>query len=100
MIDKENVQRIAKLARLGIGKKEEEKFQKELSSILDYFNLLKEVDVSGVEPTFHSTENFLIKGKGLMRKDEKRAQSEELSNKLMEAVPDKSGRHIKVKSVF
>ena len=55
MINKKEVNHIAKLARLGISEKEEKKFQKDLSSILDYFNCLQEVDVSGKEPTFHQT---------------------------------------------
>ena len=56
MISKEDVKRVAKLARIGITKKEEEKFAKDLSSILDYIEKLKEVDVSKVKPTAHSIE--------------------------------------------
>ncbi|MDP2664107.1 MAG: Asp-tRNA(Asn)/Glu-tRNA(Gln) amidotransferase subunit GatC, partial [bacterium] len=48
MISKEEVKHIAKLARLGLSDKEIGKFQKDLSSILDYVEKLKKVDVSGV----------------------------------------------------
>ena len=41
MISKEEVQHIAKLARLELTEKEAEKMQKDLSEILDYFDLLK-----------------------------------------------------------
>ena len=41
MISKEEVEHIAKLARLELSDKETEKMQKDLSAILDYFNLLK-----------------------------------------------------------
>jgi len=58
MISKEEVQHIAKLARLGLTEKEIKKFQKELSSILDYIEKLKEVDVSSIEPTSHSITNL------------------------------------------
>ncbi|OGZ24746.1 MAG: asparaginyl/glutamyl-tRNA amidotransferase subunit C [Candidatus Nealsonbacteria bacterium RIFCSPLOWO2_01_FULL_43_32] len=65
MITKEAVKHIAQLARLGLSEKEIGKYQKELSSILDYVEKLKRVDVSGVEATSHplSMEN-------VMRKDE------------------------------
>lgn len=53
MITKKEVQHIAKLARIGITKKDEEKFQKELSSVLEYAAILKKVDVSKVKPTSH-----------------------------------------------
>ena len=51
MITREEVQHIAKLARLGLTEQEVEKYQKELSAILGYIEKLKEVDVSKVEPT-------------------------------------------------
>lgn len=95
----EDVNHIAKLARLGISKKEEEKFQKNLSSILDYFNSLKEVDVKSVQPTFHSTASF-IKKEEIMRKDEAKPQSEETVKKLVESAPQRKGDYIKVKAVF
>ena len=99
MIDKKDVQTIAKLARLGISKKEEEEFQKDLSSILDYIETLKQVDVSGVEPTFHASENYLDQ-KNIMREDQAESESEQVVDKLIEAAPDKKERHIKVKAVF
>lgn len=65
MLAKEEIKHIAKLARLGLTEKEIERFQKELSKILDYVEKLKEVDVSKVEPTSHS---FLLEN--ITRKDE------------------------------
>jgi len=55
MISKEEVKHIAGLARIGMNEKEIEKFSKDLSSILDFVEQLKEVDVNGVEPTAHIT---------------------------------------------
>lgn len=55
MITKKEVQHIAGLARIGLSKEEIEKYSKDLSSILDWVEQLKEVDVSGVEPTAHIT---------------------------------------------
>ena len=53
MISKKEVQHIAKLARLGLTEKEIVKFQQELSSILDYAEKLKKIDVVKVEATSH-----------------------------------------------
>jgi aspartyl-tRNA(Asn)/glutamyl-tRNA(Gln) amidotransferase subunit C len=93
MISKEEVQHIAKLARLGLTEKEVEKYQKELSLILDYFEKLKEVDVSGIEPTSHS-----IKVENVMRQDE--AKGRGTGKKLMELAPDKKDDYLKVKSIL
>lgn len=99
MIKKEEVQHIAKLARLGLKESDIKKFQKELSEILDYFNLLKEADVSEVEPTYHPAERFL-KIIGPARKDEAKLESADVIEKIIESAPDKERNYIKVKSVL
>ena len=53
MITKKEVQHIAGLARIGLDEKELEKYSKDISSILDWIEQLKEVDIEGVEPTAH-----------------------------------------------
>ncbi len=54
-LSRDQVLHVAKLARLGLSEQEIEKFQKELSSILDYVDILKEVDTEGVIPTAQVT---------------------------------------------
>ena len=49
-----NVKYVARLARLELTPEEEQKIGAQLSSILGYIEKLKEVDVSGVEPTAHA----------------------------------------------
>jgi aspartyl-tRNA(Asn)/glutamyl-tRNA(Gln) amidotransferase subunit C len=49
MLTKEEVIKIAKLARIELTEKEVEKFQKELSAVLDFVEELKQVDVTGLE---------------------------------------------------
>ncbi len=93
MISKEEVRHIAKLARLGLTEKEIAKYQKELSLILDYFEKLKEVNISGIEPTSHS-----IKVENVMRQDEARGKG--TSKKLIDLAPDKKEDYLKVKSIF
>ncbi len=49
MLSKEEVLRIAKLARIELGEADVEKFQKNLSTVLEYVEALKSVDTSGLE---------------------------------------------------
>jgi len=83
MISKEEVKHIAKLARLGLTEKEIAKYQRELSSILDYVEKLKEVDVSRVEPTSHS-----IAMENVMRDD--RASEKREENKFSSSATELS----------
>jgi len=84
MISPKEVQHIAKLARISITKKEEGKFQKDLSSILNYIEKLKEVDIAETLATSHP---LLIKN--VMRKDE----VIKFEKKLIDG-------HLKVKSIL
>jgi aspartyl-tRNA(Asn)/glutamyl-tRNA(Gln) amidotransferase subunit C len=51
MLDREQVHKVALLARLELTQAEEEKYAVQMSSILDYFEQLSELDTDGVEPT-------------------------------------------------
>lgn len=50
-----NVSHVTKLASLSLKKEEIEKFQKQLSAILDYIKKLNEVETKNVEPTSQVT---------------------------------------------
>ncbi len=51
MLDREQVHKVALLARLELAPAEEEQYAKQMSSILDYFEQLSELDTEGIEPT-------------------------------------------------
>lgn len=95
MISKKEIKHIAKLARLGLSEKEMGKMEKELSSILEYFEKLKEVDVSKVEPTFHS-----VPIENVMREDKVNEKSKTQSTKLLYLAPETKDGYLKVKSIF
>lgn len=95
MIDKDQVKHIAKLARLALDQKEVEEFQEELSSILDYIDQLKELDVSDVEPTSYSVDI-----KNVFREDEAEDIDPERVRKLRKAFPDEEDGYDKVKSIL
>jgi len=94
-LSKEEVEHIAKLARLELGPEEVERFQSELANILDYVSQLKEVDTTGVEPTAQVT--------GLLnnlRNDVSVASDSATRERLLSAFPDREGDYLKVKTVF
>ena len=51
----EQVHHVATLARLSLTPGEEERYAVQLSAILDAVEQLRELDVSGVEPTSHAS---------------------------------------------
>lgn len=51
MIDREQVQKVAHLARLELTEAEEEQFTAQLGDILEYFEQLSQVDTNDVQPT-------------------------------------------------
>jgi aspartyl-tRNA(Asn)/glutamyl-tRNA(Gln) amidotransferase subunit C len=55
MLTREEVVKMAKLARIALTEEEVEKFQKDLSTVLDYVDDLKKVDISGVDEVFEVT---------------------------------------------
>jgi aspartyl-tRNA(Asn)/glutamyl-tRNA(Gln) amidotransferase subunit C len=53
-ITQAEVLHVARLARLKLEPQESASYQKELSDILTYMEILGGVDTTGVEPTFHA----------------------------------------------
>lgn len=83
------IKKIAKLANLIV---EDEKLGKEFSSILEYVNKLKEVDVSGVEETANLSPNFNV-----FRKDiEERKKVKE----IIDLIPEKENNYLRINEIF
>lgn len=96
MITKEDVQHIAHLARIELTREEEERFEHDLSAILQFVDQLNEVDTSGIEPMTGGTHLEQV-----VRKDEQ--ENTDLEHRvasLIGAVPEKKDRLIQVRSVF
>ncbi len=65
MLRKEEIEHIGWLARIALSEAEKGLFEQQLSSILEYFAVLDEVDTTDVEPTYH-----VIGITDVVRKDE------------------------------
>lgn len=90
-VDLRRVERLADLSRLSLSPKEAERLQGELSSILDYFATLDEVDLSkGPSP------REAIGGGGLRQDVVAPSTPEE----MLKLVPQKKGRYVRAPRVF
>ncbi len=92
MISEEEVKHIAKLARLELTEKEIEKMQKDLSAILDYFNLLKKAP--------KPQKGSLYTPGVYARKDEVLPRDASVVEKIIASAPDKKDDYIKVKIIL
>jgi aspartyl-tRNA(Asn)/glutamyl-tRNA(Gln) amidotransferase subunit C len=92
-LDREVVDNVAMLARLGLNEAEKERMREELAPILDYFEMLKELDTDQIPPTAQ-----VISVQSLMRPDEVRPS---LSNDTaLTNAPDREGPFFRVRAVF
>ncbi len=92
-ISKEQVEHVAKLARLEVSDEEKTLFAKQLSSILTYVDQLKEADTAGVEPTA-----TVLPAENVFRDDEVRpslTQEEALAN-----APDQADGFFRVPKIL
>ena len=68
MISRQDVEHVARLARLALSEAESERMREQLSGILAYIDMLRAFDTAGVEPTSHAVPLVNV-----MRDDETRA---------------------------
>lgn len=92
-ITNQDVQHVAKLARLNLSAEEEQVFTEQLNAILQYAEKLNELDTDDVEPTTH-----VLPVSNVMREDVKR---ESLSiEKVMLNAPEEEDGQFKVPAVL
>ncbi|MDO8577450.1 MAG: Asp-tRNA(Asn)/Glu-tRNA(Gln) amidotransferase subunit GatC [Candidatus Wildermuthbacteria bacterium] len=95
MITKEQVQHIASLARLKLTEEEIEKFQKDLSSILEYFEVLNSLDAKNAQPLVH-----VLPLENVTREDTAAEANPELVRELLDMAPSQDQGFLQVKEVF
>jgi aspartyl-tRNA(Asn)/glutamyl-tRNA(Gln) amidotransferase subunit C len=93
-LSREDVLKLAKLARLKLTENEIEQYRTELSEILGYVQQLQLVDVKGYEPTYQVTGLSSV-----MRADEPIDYGSTRSD-LLKNVPSLEANQIKVKRVL
>lgn len=96
-LTREDILKLARLSRLKLSEDEIEKYQKEISSILEYVEHLDSVDVTELKPTYQVT-GLTSSGKNATREDQviEQVGQEELFKNL----PATEEGHIKVKRMI
>lgn len=92
-ISREEVQHVARLARLTLAEEEKTRMGEELSSILGYVDQLRELDTSAVEPTSHA-----IPMVNVMRPDEVRPSYP--VEAMLQNAPERDGDLIRVPKII
>ena len=96
-ISKKDVEHIARLARVTLSEEEKEKYQKDLSGILDFISVLNTVDIQDISQV--SSNDIGNSIEDVTRIDDEVAP---LGNpeKIVEQAPKKENGFIEVKAVF
>jgi aspartyl-tRNA(Asn)/glutamyl-tRNA(Gln) amidotransferase subunit C len=92
-IDLEQVKKVAHLARLQITPEEEKQFTTQLSSILEYFEQLSELDTENVPPTTRA-----IDVSNITRPDELKPFP--LKEDLLKQAPEQEGDFFRVPKIL
>ncbi|HEX3099895.1 MAG TPA: Asp-tRNA(Asn)/Glu-tRNA(Gln) amidotransferase subunit GatC [Patescibacteria group bacterium] len=93
MLSEDEVKKVAEMARIELSSEEVAKFQKDLSSVLDYVDVLKEVNTDDLEIVSSVTglEN-------IERPDV--ARLIDYQEEIMANAPERKDRYYKVKSIL
>lgn len=93
MLDRDQVRKVATLARLALTDEEEERFTTQLGSILDYFEQLNELDTENVAPTARA-----IDVSNITRIDNLDPWKEREA--ILDCAPDRDGEFFKVPKIL
>jgi len=92
-VDLQAVEHVATLARIELGEEEREGYSEKLSSILAFFDRLKEVDTEGIPPTSHVPD--LANALREDRREPSLGVEETLGN-----APERAGRFFRVPKII
>ncbi|OIO17523.1 Asp-tRNA(Asn)/Glu-tRNA(Gln) amidotransferase GatCAB subunit C [Candidatus Kuenenbacteria bacterium CG11_big_fil_rev_8_21_14_0_20_37_9] len=95
LFDVKQIEHIAGLARLALSAEEKKKFAEQLSSVLDYFEKLKDIDTKNVETVSQS-----IELNNIYRQDEVKNCDENTHRKILDNAPEKDGDYFKVDKIL
>jgi len=92
-VTKNDVKKIAELARLEFTETELENYTTEMNKMLDYVDKLNELNTENVEPLSHPIENTNVFREDEVKKSTNREEA-------LKNAPDKSSEHFKVPKVI
>ncbi|MFH1404520.1 MAG: Asp-tRNA(Asn)/Glu-tRNA(Gln) amidotransferase subunit GatC [Patescibacteria group bacterium] len=94
-LDKEEIQKIAKLARLRIEESEIDMYKEQISSILEYVEKLQELDTNEVPELAFASGDLNV-----FREDEAYACDSSTRDSIVDQFPQKQGDLLEVQAVF
>lgn len=92
-LSRDQVQKIAMLARLELTEEEETRLARQLGQILGYIETLQEVDTTDVAPTAH-----IVDSENPMRED--RVTNAPQADAMLANAPERDGDHFKVPKII
>jgi aspartyl-tRNA(Asn)/glutamyl-tRNA(Gln) amidotransferase subunit C len=92
-LTREEVLHVARLARIGLTDADVAKFQQQLSTILEHFDVLRQIDTTGVEPTTHT-----LPLESVMAADEPRASLSH--DEVLANAPSQHDGYLRVRAVL
>lgn len=94
-LDINQIEHLARLARLELSAEEKAMFTEQLATILNYFEKLKEIDTTGIEPVSQS-----VVLSNIYQDDEISECPENIKSKILSNAPEKSAQYFKVKKIL
>jgi len=94
-IDKNKIEEIASLARIKLTNEEKEKYIAQFADILGYFQQLEEVDTESISPLINANSQ-----ESVMRDDIVEECGKDVVDGILEQVPERKDRYVKVKKVL
>jgi aspartyl-tRNA(Asn)/glutamyl-tRNA(Gln) amidotransferase subunit C len=91
----EQLDHLARLARLALTAEEKEKFSEDFSGILGYFSQLEKLNTANIMPA-----GQVINLENIYRPDDVQDCPAVIQAKILANAPDKLGRQIKVKKIL
>ncbi len=92
LISKQEMARVASLAKLSLTPEEGERYRRELSAVLDYFRVIDGAPVERISPSYHATDlSNVARGDEVILSD---------PEPILAGVPRKKGRLVKAPRVF
>lgn len=91
------IDHILSLAKLKIKGREKQELEKEFSSILNFVESLRELDIQNVKPMSYPTE---IKNVFREDKTSKTPANHQQAKKLLDSAPETQGKYIKVRQIL
>lgn len=93
MISKEEISRIAALAMVELTEAEKGEYSSQISSLLDHFRQIQELDLAGVEPTNHA-----LVADNVLRRDDASPSLERET--VMAGAPETDGKSFCVPAII